>query len=89
MMGILNMMTSIYWGQLSKCRTLNLRRPIAQYTCDNPALYGAVSAFAALVLAAQFTVLILVVLWRDDILERSVDPDDEEGLLHLKDSVSF
>ena len=38
MMTMLNFMTAIYWGQLSKCKSYPLN--YTQYSCSQPAAYG-------------------------------------------------
>lgn len=68
-MSVLNFMTAIYWGQLSRC-TGN----ILNY-CTNPAAYRAVSAFSVLIFLLQSAVCAAIVLWRNELIS-------EEGGLY-------
>lgn len=55
MMTLLNLMTAIYWGQLSHCMVLQTN--LAGYSCSNTSAYGAVCFFAVclFLLQAGFT----------------------------------
>ncbi len=68
MISILNLMTAVYWGELSNCEIL--KDTIAQYTCTTPAAYGAVSAFATLLLATQTFLTAAIAIWRSSLLDQ-------------------
>ena len=65
----LNLMTAIYWGQLSKCKAISVS--IAQYTCTHPTAYGAVCAFAVFIFLTQLTFTSSTVLWRGELINES------------------
>eukprot|EP00981_Chlorochromonas_danica_P000040 scaffold26_cov159-Ochromonas_danica.AAC.3 len=79
---IANLMTAIYWGQLSHCKQVN--RSIAQYSCSNPTAYGAVSAFASLLFIAQTALVAIIVIWRAYLIQEVSTyvgiPRDEESV---------
>ena len=68
-MSVLNFMTAIYWGQLSRC-TID-----TSMYCRNPAAYGAVSAFSVLIFLLQSAFCAAMVLWRNELIS-------EEGGLY-------
>lgn len=80
MLLVQNLMTAIYWGQLSHCKQVN--RSIAQYSCSNPTAYGAVSAFASLLFIAQIALVAIIVIWRAYLIQEVSTyvgiPRDEE-----------
>lgn len=51
MLGIINLETAVFWGQLSRCKP-NAHHT-DHYSCSDPVGYGAVSAFAVLLLLCQ------------------------------------
>lgn len=63
----LNLMTAVYWGQMSHCTII--RSTVAQYSCSNPTAYGAVSAFASLLFIAQTALVAIIVLWRAELIQ--------------------
>lgn len=63
---MLNFITAIFWGQLSKCQKLTYS--VAQYSCSNRVAYAAVCAFAILMFLAQFTFTTFTILWRGDLI---------------------
>lgn len=79
MMVLLNLMTAVYWGQLSKCHILPHYASLAQYTCDNPILYTCISVFAALACLSQAVFLILVLIWRDHLIEYALGEERDRG----------
>lgn len=76
MMIILNLQTSVYWGQMSTCRVMNdwyEERFSGSYSCDDRAAYGAVSAFAVLLMLVQMGFVAGVVVWRNELIEEEED----------------
>jgi hypothetical protein len=71
-MSMLNFMTAIYWGQLSKC-TVSLNY-FQGYSCSNRTAYGAVSAFSVLIFLTQIAICGAIILWRNELIV------DETGL---------
>eukprot|EP01035_Chromulina_nebulosa_P018623 gene18623-24358_t len=66
MMTLLNLMTAIYWGQLSKCEVIY--DDIAQYTCVNRSAYGALCSFATFLFIIQVVLTTLLILWRGELI---------------------
>jgi len=66
MICIISFMTSIYWGQLSKCSKIALA--ISQYTCSNPTAYGAVCFFSVFLFLDQLAFSIAVILWKGELI---------------------
>ena len=64
---LLNLMTAIYWGQLSHCKPV--KESLAGYSCANTTAYGAVAAFATLLFLVQIAFTVLLILWRDDFID--------------------
>jgi hypothetical protein len=73
-MSMLNFMTAIYWGQLSKC-TVTL--PFQGYSCSNRAAYGAVSAFSVLIFLTQVAICGAIIFWRNELIVDETGPYDE------------
>jgi hypothetical protein len=69
MLLMLNLMTSIYWGQLSHCLKLPYELQLAQYSCSNYSAYGVTSAFAALLFVSQTALVSSIVLWRAELIQ--------------------
>ena len=65
-MTLLNFMTAVYWGQLSKCQSLGVT--LGGYSCTNTAAYGAVCAFAVMLFLLQLGFTVAVVLWRGELI---------------------
>lgn len=59
-------MTAIFWAQLSHCK--HISSSLAGYSCDNTTAYGAVSAFAVLLLLSQSVFTASLILWRDEFI---------------------
>lgn len=74
MMCALIFLTSVYWGQLSKCDKLSYS--ISQYSCSNRIAYGAVCAFAVLMFLIQFAFTTALILWRGDLISEAGLYDD-------------
>lgn len=78
-----NLMTGIYWGQLSHCIDFSAAYDfMAQYDCGNTTAYGAVSAFAVLLFLAQAALVTVIVVWRSELIQevgRYVGVAKEEG----------
>jgi hypothetical protein len=66
MMAVLNLMTGVFWGQLSGCKVSHA--DLAGYTCTNTTAYGAVSAFAVLLFLAQVAFTAALFMWRADFI---------------------
>lgn len=67
MMTVISLMTAIYWGQLSKCETVD--KDISQYSCTQKVGYGAVSAFASLLFVVQGVFFGILIAWRSEIID--------------------
>lgn len=66
LMCFVQLMSAIYWGQLSGCEKPPDGEKIDQYSCDNPKAYGATCAFGVLLFLIDVSFTVLLVLWRDD-----------------------
>lgn len=66
-MSILNLLTAIYWGQLSKCTSFD--QSISQYSCAQPDAYGAVCAFAVFLFLTQVPFTYLLYMWRGVLID--------------------
>jgi len=81
MMIMLNLMTAIYWGQLSGCKFIH--QQLAGYTCSNHSAYGAVSAFAVFLFLTQLAFTAALSFWRAEfIVEPGVYDDLPQGSGH-------
>ena len=58
-MSVLNFMTAIYWGQLSRC--------LNTYVC-NPSAYKAVCTFSVFIFLVQAVVCAAIILWRNELI---------------------
>lgn len=74
MITLLNFMTSVYWGQLSKCQIVSAS--VAQYSCSNPDAYGALCAFAVLMFLANLIFTSFIILWRGELISEASMYDD-------------
>jgi hypothetical protein len=74
MITLLNFMTAVYWGQLSKCQVVT--SSVAQYSCSNPDAYGAVCAFAVLMFLVNLVFTGLLVMNRGELISESAMYDD-------------
>ena len=77
MIALLNLMTAIYWGQLSGCKGIN--GTLAGYSCSNTSAYSAVSAFASLLFIVDLAFTASLVVWRDDFIEDSSTSSASRG----------
>lgn len=66
MMTLLNLMTSVYWGQLSKCQAVTAS--VAQYSCSQPDAYGAVCAFAVMMFLVNLGFTASLIVWRGELI---------------------
>ena len=66
-MSILNLLTAIYWGQLSKCTSFD--QNLSQYSCTLPDAYGAVCAFAVLLFLTQLVFTYMLYIWRGSLID--------------------
>lgn len=68
-MSILNLLTAIYWGQLSKCTSFD--QDLKQYACSlsQPDAYGAVCAFAVLLFLTQIVFTYMLYIWRGALID--------------------
>ncbi len=81
MMTLLNLMTAIYWGQLSGCKFV--KQQLAGYTCTNHSAYGAVCAFAVFLFLTQLGFTTALALWRSEfIVEPGVYDDVPQNSNH-------
>ncbi len=67
MVTALNFMNSIFWGQLSGCD--GTVGPVAQYSCTNPAAYGALCTFSVFLFLTQLFFTVGLGLWKGEIIE--------------------
>lgn len=74
MITILNFMTAIYWGNLSKCEVIS--DDLAGYSCDNSSAYGAVSAFAVLLFLIQSIITSGLIIFRNELINETGLYDD-------------
>ncbi|CAM9790647.1 unnamed protein product, partial [Ascophyllum nodosum] len=65
MMCFLSLMTAIYWGEMSGCEDTD--DDVTGYSCISASGMAAVSWFASLLLVAQAAMLVVLILWKDDI----------------------
>lgn len=65
-MSLLNLMTAVYWGQLSACTPYAMN--FAQYSCSQPSAYAAVCAFAVFLFLVQSFFTGAVYLWRGELI---------------------
>ena len=70
MLAILDLMTAVYWGQLSHCTRMPYEA-IDQYSCHNRTTYGAVSVFATILLMIKSVFLGALVYWHDDLIDET------------------
>jgi hypothetical protein len=73
-MAILNLMTAIYWGQLSGCKLIHGQ--LAGYTCKNRSAYGAVCAFAVFLFLFQLAFTVALSWWRDEFIVETASYED-------------
>jgi hypothetical protein len=69
MMAVLNFMTAIYWGQLSKCKYYSSY--YTSYSCSQTHAYGAVCAFAVFIFFSQLLFTVGVGLWRGELISEA------------------
>ena len=68
------MITSVYWGQLSKCEKLTYS--VSQYSCSNKTAYGAVCAFAVLLFLCQFAFSVICIMCKGELIDEVSSYDD-------------
>ena len=68
MMSLLNFMNSIFWGQLSGCQPVPSHIHITQYSCENPAAYGAVCTFSVFLFLSQGFFTVGATIWKDELI---------------------
>jgi len=90
MMAIINLETAVYWGQISHCKRNRANsHPIDQYSCDDPAGYGAVSAFASLLLICEALFSYWLINTRGEIIDETGAYDvAEKGNLYGAEQVA-
>ncbi len=79
MMSLLNFMNSIFWGQLSGCQPIPSNIHITQYSCDNPAAYGAVCTFSVFLFLSQGFFTVGATVWKDELISELRLVEDEAG----------
>ncbi len=88
MMTLLNLMTAIYWGQLSGCKFVH--QQLAGYTCSNHSAYGAVCAFAVFLFLTQLGFTSALALWRAEfIVEPGVYDDLPQSSGHSHTAFTY
>jgi hypothetical protein len=70
MLSLLDLMTAIYWGQLSNCRQFEYT--FAQYSCSRPAAYTAVCFFAMILFLSELAFTVAVFYWRGELIQEEV-----------------
>ncbi len=70
----LDLITSVYWGQLSKCEKLTYS--VSQYSCSNKTAYGAVCAFAVLLFLCQFAFSVICIMCKGELIDEVSSYDD-------------
>jgi hypothetical protein len=70
MMAVLDLMTAVYWGQLSHCEKLP-NEAIDQYSCHNRTTYKAVSVFASILFIIKTLFLGAVAYWQQDLVDET------------------
>ena len=79
MMAVINFETAVYWGQLTKCHALVYGHD-SHYSCKNTAAYGAVCAFAVLIMLCQILFAYGLSIWRFEYF-------DDNSAVKLNDGV--
>jgi hypothetical protein len=69
MMVLLDLMTAIYWGQLSKCKYYS--EYYSHYSCSQPHAYGATCAFAVFLFLTISAFTAAVFYWRTELINES------------------
>jgi hypothetical protein len=69
MMAIINLETAVFWGQLSHCKPNS--HHTEHYSCTDPAGYGAVAAFASLLLICQTFFSLWLVSSREEFIDET------------------
>ncbi len=87
MMAVINLETAVYWGQLSRCKPVFTNLP--HYSCQDVAAYGAVAAFAVLILLCQTGFTVGLVRWRGEFIDESgafdsITGKNEEGMATIR-----
>ncbi len=77
MMTILNLMTAVYWGQLSSCQLLSYT--VSQYSCSNRSAYGAVCFFSVFLFLSQLAFTAGLIIWRDQFIDNAAGYDEIGG----------
>ena len=65
----LDLMTAVYWGQLSHCTKLSPDQAVNQYSCHNRSTYKAVCAFASILFVIKTVFFCALVRWRHDLVD--------------------
>ena len=78
MLSAVNFANSIFWGQLSGCETVT--KPIGQYTCDHPAVYGAVCSFSVFIFLSQAFFTVGVTMWRGELVLEIFNSDSDSAV---------
>ncbi len=76
-MAMLNLMTAIYWGQLSLCESVS--SSISHYSCSGRVAYAAVSCFSVFLFLIQLAFTGGVALWRSELINDSAAYDEISG----------
>ena len=71
MITAMNFMSSIFWGQLSGCETLDIDVP--GYSCSSPGGYTAVCVFSIFLFLTQLFFTGAVAMWKDHIISEDTE----------------
>lgn len=82
MMTILNLMTAIYWGQLSHCNVISDN--ISQYSCYNRTAYGAVCFFSVVLFLLQLGFTAGTMSWRGELMNEQTAPGDYQNVYRAR-----
>lgn len=83
MMSLLNFMNSIFWGQLSGCQPVPSNIHITQYSCENPAAYGAVCTFSVFLFLSEGFFTVGAAMWKDELINELRLDDNEAAYANL------
>jgi len=78
MLAAVNLMASIFWGQLSGC--VAVVEEIPGYSCTSPGAYTAVCVFSVFLFLSQVAFTGAVVTWRGEIIKNDEDDRGYDGV---------
>ena len=71
MMAVLDLMTAIYWGNLSHCSKIPHDEVLDQYSCQNRSTYRAVCAFASILFILKIMFLGALLKWHQSLIDET------------------